>query len=787
MGGYGRRELFPYSDIDLLVLLERERDVPPIKNALSSVLQILWDSELKISHSVRTVADCNRLDETNIELQVSLLDCRFLGGDASLYDSLVRKLSETQRQNAAKLTERLAESTRLRYARFNDTPYHLEPNVKESPGAIRDIHLLRWLSQLSPKEEFLAESCRLLEAPLGQPGTMSDGKSPRSFFFTLRAFLHIRYGRDTNLLTFELQDESSRSLASERIAPEEWMRFYFQHARRIFQYASQALEWAEENKRTSLFRSLLEWKGKGMKGADFQIIRERVSIPGWNANSTSAEQLMRLFTLVGQSGYPLSWEARRAIQSDVQAIAEGFQSNPPGWKHWMELLGEPHAALALGQMQETGVLAVALPVWRNIDSLVVRDFYHRYTVDEHTIVAIQAIDRLLEDTSEPFRRFHQLALEEDKLAVLRFALLLHDVGKGTDAGDHVNGSRDAAKHILSKFRAPEEAHAIALFLIEHHLDLSIVMNGRDLNDSSTARYLTSRVETQENLRRLTLFTFADISAVNPTAMTPWRTEQLWRVYTLGVDQLTRELDSERIHRANLFAPGSNTSPGMHAFLAGLPKRYIKVHSPEEIRHHWRLAEASRRDGVAVDIREEAGAYLTTVLAHDKPGLFASLSGVLSCFGMNIVKGEAYSNAEGFILDLIRFTDPLRRLELNPEETIDLRKTVERVVLGSLDVRDLLKQRRLGPRRIHDDSIKTSIRFDNHASGYATLLEYSAEDRPGLLYQLGSAITEAGCNIEVVLINTESFRASDVFYLTKSSKKLSMQDIASLRGALENLG
>jgi [protein-PII] uridylyltransferase len=351
----------------------------------------------------------------------------------------------------------------------------------------------------------------------------------------------------------------------------------------------------------------------------------------------------------------------------------------------------------------------------------------------------------------------------------------------------VDGSLHAARDVLSKLGASEEDRAIALFLIEHHLDLSIVMNGRDLNDSSTARFLTSRVETQENLRRLTLFTFADISAVNPTAMTPWRTEQLWRVYTLGVDQLMRELDSERIHRANLFAPASNVPPGIHEFLAGLPKRYIKVHSPEEIRHHWMLSEASRRDGVAVDIREEAGAYLITVLAHDKPGLFASLSGVLSSFGMNIVKGEAYSNTAGFILDLIRFTDPLRRLELNPEETSDLRKTVEQVVLGSLDVRHLLNQRRLGPRRIHDDSIKTSIRFDNQASGYATLLEYSAEDRPGLLYQLGSAITDSGCNIEVVLINTESFRASDVFYLTKSSRKLSEEDIASLRSTLQGLG
>jgi [protein-PII] uridylyltransferase len=769
-----------------LLLLEKESNVLPIKNSLSSVLQVLWDSELKISHSVRTIADCSRLDERNIELQVSLLDMRFIEGDLSLFNSLLRTVSASHRQISGKLTERLAESARLRHARFNDTPYHLEPNVKESPGAIRDIHLLRWFAQLSPGEEFLSESLQLLDSPLEDSPGKTNGESPTKFFFTLRAFLHLRYQRDTNLLTFELQDESSRSLPPHPIQPEEWMRFYFQHARRIFQCTQEALEWAEEKKRTSLLRTFLERKSKGSNGGQFYVTRGRISVPASESLASSPDQILRLFTFVARLGHPLSWETQRGLRQEINVIARALQDEPPGWSVWLELLSQQHAALALSQMHETGVLAAALPVWRKVECLVVRDFYHRYTVDEHTLVAIQTIDKLFEDTSEPYRPFHQLALEEDQVGVLRFALLLHDVGKGLSPGEHVNGSLEAARGILKKLRAPDEARAIVLFLIKHHLDLSLVMNGRDLNDSSTARFLTSRIETQENLRRLTLFTFADIGAVNPTAMTPWRTEQLWRVYTLGVEQLTRELDSERIHRANLFAPGSNASPELHAFLAGLPTRYIKTHSPDEIKHHWRLAETSRRDGVAVEIQEEAGAYLVTVLAHDKPGLFASLAGVLSSFGMNIVKGEAYSNVAGYIVDLIRFTDPLRRLELNPEEANDLKETVEKVVLGSLDVRDLLKKRRLGPKRLHEDARGTSVRFDNKASDYATLLEYSAEDRPGLLYELASAITDFGCNIEVVVINTESFRASDVFYITKSSKKLLAEDIGGLRSALEDL-
>ncbi len=513
VGGYGRRELFPCSDIDLLLLLEKEKDVNPIKRSLSSVLRILWDSELRISHSVRTVAECSRIDERNIELQISLLDRRFLAGEQCLFQSLGEKLSDLHAQDSTKLTDRLAEATRARYARFNDTPYHLEPNVKEVPGGLRDFHVLRWLSQLSARQDFLQEWLRLLDAPVEPFAEGMDSDSPRRFLFTLRAFLHLRYARDTNLLTFELQDDCSRSLPPNPVAPEEWMRSYFQHARLIFQSAQGALESVEGKKKSSLLKSLLERKNKA--AGEFQVFRDRIAISGWGSSATTAERILLLFTSVGRLGYPLNWEAHRALRADAARIRNAFEQGPSDWNSWMQLLSEPHAGLAIAQMHETGVLASAFPVWRDVESLVVRDFYHRYTVDEHTVVAIQAIDNLIADASEPFGRFRQLALEEEQIGMLRFALLLHDVGKGISPGNHVEGSLRAAKSILSHLRAPEEARDIVLFLIRHHLDLSLVMNGRDLNDGSTARFLTSQIETQENLRRLTLFTFADISAVNP--------------------------------------------------------------------------------------------------------------------------------------------------------------------------------------------------------------------------------------------------------------------------------
>ena len=281
------------------------------------------------------------------------------------------------------------------------------------------------------------------------------------------------------------------------------------------------------------------------------------------------------------------------------------------------------------------MLAAAIPQWSSIDSLVVRDFYHRYTVDEHTLVALREIDRLLSSPAHA-ERFAQLAKEDGPAPELRLALLLHDVGKGTTPGDHMRGSRQAAREVMTSMNVPDESRELVLFLIRHHLDLSIVMNGRDLEDPATGRLLTAEINTVENLRRLTLLTFADISAVNPNAMSPWRLEQLWRVYLLGIKQLTRELASDRIHEPAIDLT-EGRSPRLIDFLEGFPKRYLRTHSREQIEHHLELSSWARRNGVAVEITEESGAYLMTVLAHDKSGLFAALCGALASFGMNIVQ------------------------------------------------------------------------------------------------------------------------------------------------------
>lgn len=758
VGGYGRRELFSHSDVDLIVLAPDESATAQLKEPLGEFLRELWDAGLRVSQSVRTVAECSRLHERNIELHISLLDVRPVYGDSEIHSQLSAALAEFYRRHENKLVHELAELTRQRHAKFHATVYHLEPNVKEVPGGIRDIHLLHWFSRLLHHRGPVDEA-------------LSAAAPAREFLFAVRAFLHELTGRDNNLLTFEWQDRAAASLPAEPMDPAAWMRVYYRNARQVFQASQRALEFAEL-KDPSLMRQLRHWRER-LSSAEFTVSHDRVLLRNPALTLGSAESILSVFTFTARHGLPLSWDAQRRLASENAGLA---QLQIP-WAAWQEFFSQPNVAVGLRQMQETGVLTQAIPHWAAIECLVVRDFYHRYTVDEHSIVAIETIDTLAAQKDGPTARFHDLLLEEDDVATLRLALLLHDIGKGTLPSDHVRGSLAAAGDVMNWLNVPEAKRAGVRFLIEHHLDLSLVMNGRDLDDPATARYLSSRIPTQEDLRRLTLLTFADISAVNPTAMSPWRLEQLWRVYVTGLEQLTRELMADRIQSTD------GLPPELTDFLEGFPTRYLRTHTREQIQEHFALDRKREPNGVAVKISRDSGVFLLTVLAPDKTGAFAKLCGALASRGMNILKAEASSNRSGSILDLIRFDDPMHTLELNPDEASRLEWTIECVLRDSIQVADLLKQRRAALRPSSGARIMRSIRFNNDASDTCTLLDFTGEDRPGLLYDLTSAIAACGCNIELVLVDTEAHKALDVFYVTKLGGKL---DEASQEALLDEL-
>jgi [protein-PII] uridylyltransferase len=489
------------------------------------------------------------------------------------------------------------------------------------------------------------------------------------------------------------------------------------------------------------------------------------------------ELALDLFRFVARHGIRLSAEAEARIESRLPQIRAHFADPHAVWTAIAEILSLPHAPLALRAMHDTEVLTAVFPELSAIECLVVRDFYHRYTVDEHTIVAIQNVWDLRNQSEAPLSPYRDLLAEMDEPALIVLALLFHDAGKGTAGENHVGVSVRLVDRAMARIGVPQSARDVVRFLVERHPELSIALQTRDIYDPETARAAARMVGTVERLKALTLVTYADISAVNPTVMTPWRADQLWQLYLATYNELTSELETERIEEL----PAG--PPGRREFLEGLPVRYLRTHTDAEIDEHVELEEKSHKRGVAVDIRRLEAAWRLTFVAADRAFLFASVAGTLSSFGMNILKAEAFSNKRGQVLDSFTFADPLRTLELNPPEVDRLRITVERVVAGKLEVRELLRNRPVPALPSRRARINPTVSFNDRASSIATLIEIVAEDRPGLLYDLASAISSHQGNIEVVLIDTEAHKAIDVFYVTSGGAKLGAETQAKLGDAL----
>jgi [protein-PII] uridylyltransferase len=769
VGGYGRRHLFPYSDVDLVLLFASGRLAMSHKDSISAFLQQLWDAGLRVSQSVRTPAECLEVHDQNVELTISLLDQRYLAGDRALYAGLADGLPRFLRSNRETLVRNLARLTRERHTKSGNTLYHLEPHVKETPGGLRDYQSIGWLDQLR-------------DAGSGYPANSAPQELQQAFRFLarVRCYLHCQAGRDSNVLTFDAQEAIAEQWLPGPDAwdASHWMRQYYRHSRTVYRAAARALDSAEAQT-SSLFSQFRDWRTR-LATADFSVHRERAHFRAPHQLDADPQLALRFFEFVARHGVQPSLEAEERIEARLDRLRQFFADPAPLWPSLETILSLPQAPLAVRAMHDTGVLTALFPEMREIECLVVRDFFHRYTVDEHTLVAMQNLWSL-RDAARIGKNFYADLLNEVKQpGLLLFALLFHDSGKGTPQEGHVDVSMRLAARAMDRIQAPRADREMALFLIRCHLELSAALQSRDVFDPAIIRELAGRVETVERLKALTLITWADVSAVNPGAMTPWRSEQLWQLYLMIYNELTRELESDRIA-----APAAGSTEKI-AFLEGLPTRYLRTHTEIEIDAHLELERRSRKRGSAVDIRRLETAWQLTLVTNDRPGLFAAAAGTLSSFGMNILKAEAFSNRLGLVLDTFTFADPNRTLDLNPTEVDRLRTVTERVLAGKVNVRELLRNRPKPKLPSRKAAFPARVSFNPDASATATLVEIVAQDRPGLLYDLASAISSCGGNIEVVLIDTEAHKAIDVFYVTAAGRKLDVDKQTAMAEALQRV-
>lgn len=742
-GGYGRKELFPSSDVDLVILTPDLKTQDAIREPLGLFLRDLWDAGLRVSQSVRIPQDCNQIDDNNVELAVSLLDRRLLAGNADLFAEI--------RNPRAELSRDIARLTRARHSRYQDTIYHLEPNVKEAPGGMRDLQVLRWLAQLGVVGG---------ELPPGIP-----------LLFEIRCFLHYLSGRDENKLTFERQDE----IAVKRHAPstEQMMRDYYRAVTGIARLANRRLERCEA-RRGGLLAKFRD-KSSKFSNNDFSVVDGKVYFRVAQALEADPGTVMALFEFVARYGLPLAAETEELLERNAARFANWVGTHQPLWPAFRTILLQPHVGLALRGMHATGALEALFPELDEMNALVIRDFYHRYTVDEHTLVAIRTAAELKDLDNDIFG---DLARETEDIDLLFTALLFHDIGKADAFEGHVDASARIAAIALRRIGIEERDWETVQFLIRGHLLLSATMNGRDVSDPGTTRDVAVKVGTVERLKLLTLMTYADVSAVNPGAMTPWRRQLLWTLYTETDGALTRELG------LRIAQPGIPLEAAWMDFLEGLPPRYLRTHGREEISEHVAMVPEVAANGVAVRLRREA-AYVLTVVAKDHPFLFASVAGTLSSYGFNILKAEAFSNAKGIVVDTFSFADPANMLELNPEELDGVIATVSKAVRGDLDVGQLLKRRPIARADLYAMR-GARASFDNTASLTATLLQLTTQDRPGLLFDVASVISQQEGDIEVVLVDTEARKAIDVFYVTRHGAKLTDAEAIRMTEAIKEV-
>ncbi|MDR3518640.1 MAG: [protein-PII] uridylyltransferase [Azospirillaceae bacterium] len=798
VGGYGRGDLAPFSDIDLLFLLPYKR-TPRVEQIVEYMLYLMWDLGVKVGHAVRSVDESIRQAQGDITIRTSVLESRHLWGEQKLFTEMRRRYNReiVASSGSAFIEAKLAERDQ-RHQRLGDSRYLLEPNVKDGKGGLRDLQTLYWIAKYYYQVNAVDD--------LVSRGVLSSEEAARfdkaqSFLWTTRCHLHYLTGRAEDRLTFDVQTQIGRRLGYTDHAGtsgvERFMKHYYLVAKdvgdltRIF-----CAHLEHEAKRPPRFQFLR--LGLGRKEIEgFALDSGRLNVRNEHQFRDNPVDLIRLFHVSQSSDLDIHPIALRAITRSLGVIGPKLRNDPEANRLFLEILtAEKDPEIPLRRMNEAGVLGRFVPDFGRIVGQMQYDMYHVYTTDEHTLFALGILHKIEGQSLDDQPLACEVANKLVSRRALYCALLLHDIAKGRGGNHSVLGAK-IAEHLCPRLGLSAEETETVSWLVRWHLIMSNAAFKRDLEDEKTIRDFVELVQSPERLRLLLVLTTADIRAVGPDRWNNWKATLLAELYHRAEDLMSEVAHPARRQQRIQAAQNAVrallpnwTAAALDRHLAlGYPSYWLSFDPETHARHARMLVEAEATGApLTIDTRIDHGRAVTevTVYTDDHPGLFSRLAGALALSGADIVDAKIFTMTNGMALDVFSIQGANGEPFDSSDKLAKLSVFMERTLAGQLRPMEELARRKIGMiSRTHVFEVPPRVLIDNKASTTHTVIEVNGRDRPGLLYSLTQSLTNLSLQISSAKISTYGEKAIDVFYV-KDVFGMKINHEAKLAQIRENL-
>jgi [protein-PII] uridylyltransferase len=773
VGGYGRGEMAPFSDVDLLFLTPY-KITPWAESVIESMLYILWDLKLKVGHASRTVRDCLRLGAEDYTIRTALLETRYLAGHEPLAHELDARLwTDLFEGSERDFIEAKLEERDARHVKQGER-YMVEPNVKEGKGGLRDLQSLFWIAKYVHHAEDPAE---LMDKGVFRPEEYDTFVAAENFLWATRCHLHLVSGRANEQLTFDMQVEIARRMGYAdrrgRQGVELFMQDYFRHATavgdltRIFLTALEA----ENTKDAPLILRMLKRTPRTKPG--YRVERNRLAIVDDDAFLSDKLNMLRLFEEALRTGLLIHPDAMRLVKANLHLIDREMRESREARRLFLDLLlkhGNPERALR--RMNELGVLSAFIPEFAPVVAMMQFNMYHHYTVDEHTIQVIRNFSEIEHgDLAEELPVATEILRDGVNRKVLYVAMLLHDIGKGQDEDHSVLGAR-IARTVAPRLGLRKSDTATVEWLVRYHLLMSDMAQKRDIADPRTVRDFAKAVQTVDRLNLLFLLTVCDIRGVGPGTWNNWKGALLRALYRQtrraledGMEALNREnrgAEAKRLLRERLSdwdAKAIKTETGRH-----YPPYWQGLHVTAHV-VFARLLRDITADEIGIDIHpdEDRDATRVCFALQDHPGIFSRLAGALALAGANVVDARTFTTKDGYATAAFWIQDE-DGSPYDPTRLDRLRETIRKTLKGELVARDAIQPKEKFRKRERAFSVPTSITFDNDGSEIFTIIEVDTRDRRGLLYDLTRTLAAQNIYINSAVIATYGEQVVDTFYV-----------------------